>query len=133
MPTPTRRVSARLTLRHGTLAEWEAANPTLLEGEPGFVTDQGKFKVGDGTSDFDTLGDYSNEGAFDHDSSRFPGSVNSVSAALEYLYDHLVAGDLGAHGDEHVFLSTDLITELGELLMTESGDSLQFEEHHEHG
>jgi len=42
-------------LRRGTLAEWEAANPILAEGELGVVTDLKNFKMGDGVSDFNSL------------------------------------------------------------------------------
>ncbi len=41
---------ALLALRRGTAAAWTSANPTLAAGEPGFETDTGKFKIGDGTT-----------------------------------------------------------------------------------
>jgi hypothetical protein len=34
--------------RHGTTAEWVAANPVLRNGEPGAESDTHKAKVGDG-------------------------------------------------------------------------------------
>lgn len=37
-------------LRRGNLAEWETKNPVLALGEPGFVVDQFKLKIGDGTT-----------------------------------------------------------------------------------
>ena len=129
MPAPTRRVSARLTIRRGTASEWESANPVLLEGEPGYVTDSQTIKFGDGVTSFSSLENYSESAEFTHDASRFPVGVTTVYGALEYLHDHLLAGDLGAHGSEHVTLSTDLLTELGELLITQDGNSLQFEDH----
>jgi len=48
----------RAQFRRGTQAEWTAANPTLLSGEPGYETDTGRFKVGDGSTAWDSL-DYS--------------------------------------------------------------------------
>jgi hypothetical protein len=36
-------------MRRGTAAQWTTANPILTAGEPGFETDTGKFKLGDGT------------------------------------------------------------------------------------
>jgi hypothetical protein len=46
----------KIQWRRGTAAAWTAANPVLSEGTPGFETDTGKFKVGDGTKDWKTLG-----------------------------------------------------------------------------
>ena len=37
-----------VTLRKGTAAQWESANPVLSLGEPGFESDTLKFKIGDG-------------------------------------------------------------------------------------
>lgn len=41
--------------RRGTAAQWTAANPILAGGEPGFETDTGKWKIGDGTSTWAVL------------------------------------------------------------------------------
>ena len=62
-------LNTRLRLKYDTLANWTAANPVLLEGEVGVVsvplaseTTVGQvvkpailFKVGDGTTQFETL------------------------------------------------------------------------------
>lgn len=45
----------RAQFRRGTQAEWAAANPTLLAGEPGYETDTGRFKVGDGTTAWNSI------------------------------------------------------------------------------
>lgn len=42
-------------LRRGTAAEWTSANPTLAAGEMGVETDTQKFKIGDGTTAWNTL------------------------------------------------------------------------------
>lgn len=39
----------------GTAANWAAANPVLLSGEPGFESDTGKFKVGNGVDNWNSL------------------------------------------------------------------------------
>lgn len=44
-----------IKLRRGTAAAWTSANPTLASGEPGVETDTGKFKIGDGTTDWVSL------------------------------------------------------------------------------
>lgn len=46
---------ARIRFKHGTAAEWTAANPVLLVGEPGFETDTGQHKVGNGYSAWNDL------------------------------------------------------------------------------
>jgi len=55
-----------LQLRRDTAANWTSNNPTLLSGEPGFVTDTGKLKIGDGTSAWSNLGYIDSH--IDHDS-----------------------------------------------------------------
>jgi hypothetical protein len=44
-----------IQLRRGTAAQWVTANSTLAAGEAGFETDTGKFKLGNGTDDWETL------------------------------------------------------------------------------
>ena len=43
-------VQTTIQLRRGTAAQWTAANPILSAGEPGYETDSGKQKVGDGAT-----------------------------------------------------------------------------------
>lgn len=45
-----------IQLRRGTAAQWTTANPVLLEGEFGWETDTGEFKIGNGTSTWTALG-----------------------------------------------------------------------------
>lgn len=46
-----------MQIRRGTATAWASADPTLVAGELGFVTDVGKtaFKIGDGTNPWTTL------------------------------------------------------------------------------
>lgn len=46
---------ARFLLRSGTAALWASVNPVLAAGEPGYETDTGTFKVGDGLTAFTSL------------------------------------------------------------------------------
>ena len=39
-----------IKLRRDTAANWTSANPVLVSGEPGFETDTGRLKVGDGST-----------------------------------------------------------------------------------
>ena len=45
----------RIQLRRGLASEWESENPTLAEGEVGFETDTGQFKIGNGTDPWNDL------------------------------------------------------------------------------
>jgi hypothetical protein len=45
----------RIRFRRGTAAAWTTANPVLATGEPGFETDTGKLKTGDGTTVWTSL------------------------------------------------------------------------------
>ena len=45
----------KVQLRRDTATKWAAANPKLLSGEIGFETDSRKFKIGDGTTPWNSL------------------------------------------------------------------------------
>jgi hypothetical protein len=45
----------KIQVRRDSEADWASANPTLSQGEPGFETDTGKFKWGDGTTAWNDL------------------------------------------------------------------------------
>lgn len=44
-----------LAFRRDTAANWTATNPTLAAGEPGFESNTGKFKIGDGATAWNAL------------------------------------------------------------------------------
>jgi hypothetical protein len=46
---------AVIQYRRDTAANWTAVNPTLASGEPGYETNTGQFKIGDGTTAWDEL------------------------------------------------------------------------------
>ncbi len=50
-------MAIKMQIRRGTATAWASADPTLVAGELGFVTDVGKtaFKIGDGTNPWTTL------------------------------------------------------------------------------
>ncbi len=43
-------MSTTIRVRRGTAAQWTAANPILALGEPGYETDTGILKIGDGVT-----------------------------------------------------------------------------------
>ena len=53
-----------IKLRRDTAQNWTAANPVLALGEPGLETDTGYLKIGDGNTEWSSLG-YSISNAID--------------------------------------------------------------------
>ena len=49
------KMTSRLQNRHDTAANWTSNNPTLAAGEIGLETDTAKFKMGDGTTAWNSL------------------------------------------------------------------------------
>jgi len=49
-------VVTQIQIRRGTASQWTSANPTLASGEFGYETDTGKFKIGDGSTAWNSLG-----------------------------------------------------------------------------
>lgn len=48
-------MAVKIQFRRGTSSEWTSANPTLSAGEFGFETDTRMFKIGNGSSAWDSL------------------------------------------------------------------------------
>lgn len=48
-------VVTQFQFRRGTASQWTSANPTLGAGEPGFESDTGKLKIGDGSTAWNAL------------------------------------------------------------------------------
>jgi len=48
-------VVTQIQIRRGTASQWTSANPTLASGEFGYETDTGKFKLGDGSTAWNSL------------------------------------------------------------------------------
>lgn len=44
-----------IQVRRDTAANWTSGDPTLSAGEPGFETDTGRFKIGDGSTAWTSL------------------------------------------------------------------------------
>ena len=51
-------MAVRIQMRRGTTSEWNSADPTLNEGEIGYNTTLGAFKVGDGSTIWSELDYY---------------------------------------------------------------------------
>lgn len=48
-------INARFQLRKGTASLWASVNPILADGEPGFETDTGRLRIGNGSTAFISL------------------------------------------------------------------------------
>ena len=44
-----------IKIRKGTESEWQSSNPILASGEPGYAIDTNRFKIGDGSSNWNSL------------------------------------------------------------------------------
>lgn len=49
-------ISTTFRLRRDTSANWASVNPVLKLGEPGYITNTRRLKIGDGTASFNALG-----------------------------------------------------------------------------
>lgn len=80
-------IKTTFLLRRGTYEVWKKNNPVLACGEPGFITDRNRLKIGDGKTAWNDL-PYANEGVggsvFNAETHYdFPsiGSVNTIYKA----------------------------------------------------
>jgi hypothetical protein len=48
-------INTTFKLKRGTEARWAEVNPILAEGEPGFVYDKNRLKIGDGKTHWNDL------------------------------------------------------------------------------
>lgn len=78
---------ATIQFRRDTEANWEAANPVLADGEPGYTEDTGVLKVGDGTSKWAELPGFINEDA-----------IASTFARLDSIRHMVTIDDLPTEG-----------------------------------
>ncbi len=64
--------NSKIQLRRDTAANWSTYNPTLSAGEPGFETDTGKLKIGDGRNAWSNL--------------KYAGGDSASTELLDKLY-----------------------------------------------
>jgi hypothetical protein len=48
-------ITTTFQLKRGTAARWAEVNPILAQGEPGFVYDENRLKIGDGVTPWNNL------------------------------------------------------------------------------
>jgi hypothetical protein len=74
-------MATKIQVRRGTAAEWASANPVLSAGEPGFETDTGLFKVGDGSTAYNDLPYFAPRRADEYDSAKIEAGASGISSA----------------------------------------------------
>jgi hypothetical protein len=103
-------MSVQILLRRGTAQQWTDANPLLAAGEPGVETDTGKFKIGDGTTDWVQL----------------PYAVGEIPTDISDLTDsgNLIPIDISDLTDTGNLIPTDIgnLTDLGNLIPEDISD-----------
>jgi hypothetical protein len=96
-------MAVRIQLRRDTAANWVSANPTLRAGEIGIETDTLKFKVGTGSTPWNSITSYANV---------VPGDLNTTLNGYLEVGDlsntvaELVDGDLYIPGTDIIFEGT---------------------------
>jgi len=73
-------MAVQIQLRNGTAAQWTSANPTLAVGELGAETDTGKFKIGTGSTAWNSLA-YAAVGTVTSVGQSFTGGIVSVTGS----------------------------------------------------
>jgi hypothetical protein len=100
------QVAFSIQLRKDTSANWGSVNPVLLKGEPGFETDTGKLKIGDGTTAWSALGYIGGEAGV---STNTPNTIvkrdasgnfaaGTITANLSGSYTNVTIGSTASKG-----------------------------------
>ncbi|WP_062298187.1 SGNH/GDSL hydrolase family protein [Demequina maris] len=71
-----------IKLRRGTWSQWQTANPVLAAGEPGYETDTGRYRIGDGSTTFVLLPAFVNDEALTESYVSRRGAADILRAAL---------------------------------------------------
>lgn len=84
-----------IRFRRGVAQRWTEVNPVLDEGEPGFETNTGRFKIGNGRTHWTELtyvapGDQEDAltALVDHENSLTPHPVYDDGPTLTILYEN---------------------------------------------
>lgn len=87
----------RILLRRDTSTNWTANNPVLASGEPGFETDTGKMKIGNGTTTWQELGYF--QGATGPSGATGASITNgAVTGPNDFYGTQSITGDLEVTG-----------------------------------
>ncbi len=73
------KILSKTTVRLGTAANWTLANPTLSLQELGFESDTGRYKIGNGSTQWTSLGYFDDVGP-NHNKSYEVATVPTASS-----------------------------------------------------
>ena len=99
-------MTTRMQQRRGTAAQWTAGNPVLASGEIGFETDTTKFKIGNGTTAWNSLVHYASAtelAALVDGAPAMLNTLNELSAAIGNDPDFFtnIADNISGSIDQH--------------------------------
>ena len=109
-------MAIKLQLRRGTASQWSSTNPLLSEGELGLELDTGKFKVGNGTQNWNALvyasgiaGPTGPAGAAGANGATGPAGVNGIAGPTGERGPTGIQGPAGDGGVGQLLLNDALL------------------------
>lgn len=116
-------------------ATWEAANPVLKDGEPAWVKDLKKLKIGDGVTEFADL-DYFTTAAIGGGGgggiTRTPADYGTTGTSNDTAVIQAAIDDISANGggvllmDEDQYLAGGIILKDGVIMRSAAGSDIKF-------
>jgi hypothetical protein len=104
-------VVTQFQFRRGTAAQWTSTNPTLAAGEPGYETDTSKFKVGNGSTAWNSLA-YTGAGTVTSITAGTGLSGGAITTSGTIAIDSTVATLTGTQTLTNKTLTTPVITSI---------------------
>ena len=97
-------VNVRLKIRRDTTTNWSANNPILLSGEVGYDQTKNQFKLGNGSTDWNSLAYYSNhsELSLSLPSNGWSNNTQTISAAGVTATNRVIVGPAAASITEYI-------------------------------
>lgn len=89
-------MATRFKLRRDTLANWQAADPVLLDGEPGYETDTHTLRMGDGVTPFTELPEFIDKASADARYAALGTPATPRSSSVAALGDSITSYNKGS-------------------------------------
>jgi hypothetical protein len=108
-------MAVQIKWRRDTAANWTTNNPVLAQGEPGFETDTGKYKIGDGATAWTTLSHavFSNENIAALFTDQSGNTISAPASGKALLFAQSIAGRMMLEHFDPAGLVTDIQPFLG--------------------
>lgn len=107
-------MAVQIQLRRGTASQWTSANPTLAIGEMGVETDTDQFKIGDGTTAWNSLAYGGIQGPTGPTGAAGTNGTNGATGPT---------GPTGATGSAGTFSATQTVESVGSSRALTSADA----------